>query len=353
MNIEKKRRFIINFVFYVILLGIAVLTFTYVIPILAPFVIGLAIALFLKPLILFITRKTGFDRKVVSGLVLLFFYLIAFALLTYAGAAVVIEGRAFAFRLPAFYRDNVELALNNIFSYFIRTFPDLEGFIIQSVENITASLGAFVQTLSENALRSISSLATTVSVFFIKTLFMFISSFFFVFDGDKIIAFLMRQLTDNGRRIVSHAKMNAKKILVNYTKAYLILISITFLELSVGLSLLRVHNAILFALLISFFDILPVLGAGGILIPWAVISLALGNFGFGIGLLVLYLIITVVRQSLEPNIIGDQIGLHPIVILFCVFLGGRFFGLLGIFILPITVTIIKRLNDDKIIALLK
>lgn len=353
MNIEKKRRFIINFVFYVIILGLAFLSFTYVIPTLAPFVAGLAIALVLKPLILFLTAKTGIDRKIIAGLVLILFYLMAFALLTSIGAAVVVQGREFAFRLPAFYRDNVEVALNNVFRYFIRTFPDLEGFIIQSVENITASLGAFVQTLSENALRGISSLATTVSVFFIKTLFMIISSFFFVFDGDRIMTFLMRQLTDNGRRIVTHSYMNGKKILVSYTKAYLILISITFVELSVGLSILRVPNAILFALLISFFDILPVLGAGGILIPWAVISLALGHVAFGFGILVLYVVITVVRQSLEPNIIGDQIGLHPIVILFCVFLGARFFGILGIFILPITVTIIKRLNDDKIIAVMK
>lgn len=353
MNIEKKRRFIINFIFYVIILGLAILSFTYIIPILAPFVAGLAIALLLKPLILFTTKKTGLDRKIISAPVLILFYLVAFALLTSAGAVVVIEGRAVAFRLPAFYRENVEVALNNVFSYFIRTFPDLEGFIIQSVENITLSLGTFVQTLSENALSSISSLATKVSVFFIKMLFMIISSFFFVFDGDKIMAFFMRQLTDNGRRIVTHACANAKRILVSYSKAYLILISITFFELSVGLSLLRVPNAVPLALLISFFDILPVLGAGGILIPWAVISLALGNLGFGVGMLVLYLIITVVRQSLEPNIIGDQIGLHPIVILFCVFLGGRFFGILGIFVLPITVTIIKRLNDDKIIALLK
>lgn len=353
MNIEKKRRFIINFIFYVIILGLAVLAFTYVIPILTPFVAGLVIALILRPLIQLLTLKTGLDRKPISAVVLILFYLIAFSLLTVAGAALVIQGRDIAFRLPGFYKDNVEVALNNVFSYFVRTFPDLEGFIIQSVENITASLGTFVQTLSENALSGISSLATTVSVFFIKMLFMIISSFFFVFDGDQIMAFFMRQLTDNGRRIVNHARMNAKRILVSYSKAYLILISITFLELSVGFSILRIPNAILLALMISVFDILPVLGAGGILIPWAVISLALGNFGLGAGLLVLYLIITVVRQSLEPNVVGEQIGLHPLVILFCVFLGGRFFGILGIFILPITVTIIKRLNDDRIIAVMK
>ena len=76
------------------------------------------------------------------------------------------------------------------------------------------------------------------------------------------------------------------------------------------------------AICIAIFDILPVAGSGGILIPWALVALVTGNVGQCIGLLVIYAIITVVRQYIEPKIVGNSLGVHPLVTL-----AGLYFGL--------------------------
>ena len=111
--------------------------------------------------------------------------------------------------------------------------------------------------------------------------------------------------------------------------------------------------ALLIALLTAIVDILPVLGTGTVRIPWAAAMLILGNFPLGIGLLILYAIITVVRQMLEPRVVGKQIGLYPLVTLVCMFVGTYLFGFVGLFGLPIIATVLVQLNQSGDIHLFK
>ena len=127
---------------------------------------------------------------------------------------------------------------------------------------------------------------------------------------------------------------------------------ITFVELVLGLSLINllginINHIIPIALLISFIDILPVLGVGAVLIPWALISMLNGHSALGIALLILYAIITVVRNILEPRLVGQRFGLHPIATLFAIYIGGKLFGVIGVFLLPLTIIIIKQLWNPK------
>lgn len=123
--------------------------------------------------------------------------------------------------------------------------------------------------------------------------------------------------------------------------------------MSIGLSILKISNSILIAALIAIIDILPILGTGGILLPWAIISIITGNIGLAIGLVSLYLLILIIRQVLEPKIVGNQIGLHPIVTLICMFVGAQLLGFIGLFLLPILVTILKKMNDEGVIRIFK
>jgi predicted PurR-regulated permease PerM len=110
-----------------------------------------------------------------------------------------------------------------------------------------------------------------------------------------------------------------------------------------------VDGAITVAAMIAVIDILPVLGTGGIVVPWIIIELIKGNMPFAFGLATLYLIITVVRNILEPKLVGKQIGLHPLVMLMCMYVGLKLFGFIGLFVLPVAVVIVKHLYDnDKI-----
>jgi len=124
---------------------------------------------------------------------------------------------------------------------------------------------------------------------------------------------------------------------------------VTFIELAVGLSLLSVDRAITIAALIAVIDILPVLGTGGVVVPWIIVELIKGNIPFAVGLVVLYLVIIIVRNILEPKLVGNQIGLHPLVMLMCMYVGLKIFGIIGIFVLPVAVVILNHLHDnDKI-----
>ena len=113
-------------------------------------------------------------------------------------------------------------------------------------------------------------------------------------------------------------------------KAYLILMAVTFSALSCGLWLLEVPNFFPVALLTSLLDLLPVIGIGFILIPWAVISLFQGNRLLGFGLLLLYLAINLLRSLLEPKLVGKSIGLPPLVTLLSIYAGLQLFGIAGL-----------------------
>ena len=97
-------------------------------------------------------------------------------------------------------------------------------------------------------------------------------------------------------------------------------------------------------------DIIPVLGTGTVLLPWAVYNLIFGNFGLGIGLLVIYGVITVIRQIIEPKLVANQAGLPAIVTIMAMFLGVRIFGAFGIILLPFTVIILKLLYDEGVFS---
>ena len=124
-------------------------------------------------------------------------------------------------------------------------------------------------------------------------------------------------------------------------------------DANTGLTVLKVPGAVLIAACIAVFDILPVLGTGGIMIPWAILSLITGDFFRGFGLLILYLVITVIRNIIEPKIVGHQVGLHPVVTLASMLAGLNLFGIIGLFGFPITLSLLKNLNDRGVIHIFK
>ena len=121
---------------------------------------------------------------------------------------------------------------------------------------------------------------------------------------------------------------------------------ITFVELSLGFLLIGQKNAILLGAIICVIDVLPVLGTGAVVIPWALISLFTGNIWKAIGLILIYIIITIVRNFLEPKVIGNQVGLHPLITLLSMFCGLKLLGIIGLFGFPLTLIVINDLYKN-------
>lgn len=134
--------------------------------------------------------------------------------------------------------------------------------------------------------------------------------------------------------------------------SYGLIFLITFLELWIGLSIIKIPYAMTIAIIIAVLDILPVLGTGSVLIPWGILAGLNGNFGMAVGIIVLYLVITVIRNIIEPKLVGKQVGLHPVLTLAGMLLGLKFAGFIGMLGVPFLLAFIKRLNDKGIIHLL-
>ncbi len=357
MNVEKKREFIINVIYFLIIGAIIYITIKYALWWFLPFVIGFGIAFMLKPLINMMTKKFKVNRKIVAGVTVLGFYATVGALFTVIIVKIFISLRDVFGRLPEVYVNSIEPIImqlsNNIDNWVIGLDPVLVDTIGDMISSIAESLGTIISSISSGVVAFISSTVTMVPSFFIMLIFTIISSFFFAMDYVKITGFITRQFSPKIRAILLDVKDYVVGTLFKFVKAYSIIISITFVELSIGLSILKVDNAITIALLIACVDVLPVLGTGGIVIPWIFIELFKGNIPLAIGLTVIYVVITVIRNIIEPKIVGQQIGLHPIIMLICMFVGVRLFGFLGLFLLPITVIIIKNLNDSGKIKIFK
>ncbi|MCF0148299.1 MAG: sporulation integral membrane protein YtvI [Clostridium sp.] len=357
MNVEKKREFIINVIYFLIIAAIIYITIKYALGWFLPFVLGFGIAFMLKPLINVVTKKLKINRKLVAGLTVLIFYATVGALFTLIIVKIFIALKEVFIQLPNVYRNSIEPVIfnisNNVDIWIIKLDPSLYQTIREMISSIAESLGTIISSISAGVVTFLSAAVSMVPSFFIMLIFTIISSFFFAMDYVKVTGFITKQFSPKMRSIFFEVKDYIVGTLFKFVKAYSIIMGITFLELAIGLSILRVENSITIALLIACVDILPVLGTGGIVIPWILIEIFKGNIPFAIGLSIVYIVITVIRNILEPKIVGKQVGLHPIIMLICIFIGARLFGFIGIFVLPIIVIILKNLNDSGKIKIIK
>lgn len=357
MNVEKKREFIINVLYTLIVMGMVFIAIKYGLVWFLPFVIGFTVAFLLKPIINFISQKTRISRKPIAALVVLIFYGTAGVLITLLCIKLSIALKDIFVKFPYIYTTNIEPAIFDLFKQTESIIGKLDPGMVRSIQDmagsLVSSLGNIVSKFSRGVITIVSSTVLYVPALFITIIFSIISSFFFAIDYPRITGFIIRQFPDKVKSIIFDIKHYIVGTIFKFIKAYSILLSITFVELSIGLSILNIEDPLVIAALISILDILPAIGTGGVLIPWAIIELIRDNVYVSIGLFIIYLIVLIVRNILEPKIVGQQIGLHPILMLICIFVGVKLFGFLGLFILPIIAIIIKSLNDSGKINIYK
>lgn len=354
---QKRRQFIINFLYFGIIFMLAFVLLKYGLPMVSPFAAGFVIACILRKPVLFLAGRLPLSQKAAAVLTVLLFYCTIGLLFFLTGLKAFSACRTFLFQLPELYTSHVEPALDSIYSGFEESFLHMDPSLLTALEELvlqfSQSLGQLVSSLSGIAMSCISGAASSLPGLFIGLLLLIISTFFIAADYESLTGFCLRQLSDKQRELFILIKEYVVGTLLVCIRSYALIMSITFAELSVGLTIIGVDHSVPIALLISIFDILPVLGTGGIMIPWIILEALTRNFSLSFALLVVYLFITVVRNILEPKIVGAQIGLHPIVTLSSMFVGTQMFGVIGLFGFPIGLSLLRYLNEKGMIQLFR
>lgn len=357
MDIEKKRSFMINFGYYFMITAMIFVMLKYALPFIAPFVIAFIIAYILNKPITFLAERCHINRTFMAVAVVVVFYSAIGILCVLLGVRLFVFIKELFSYLPHLYTTEIE-------PFIMQLFAPLEGYISKMdvsllpamdefSTNVVKSLGELISNFSMSMIGTISNYASSLPGLFIKILFTVISTFFLVIDYKKITGFLLHQLKNKHQLLIIEIKDYVVNTLLKCMLSYAFIMGITFAELSIGFGIIGIENAILVAFTIAIFDVLPVLGTGGIMIPWAIVAVLQKNYSLAIGLFVVYSVVTVVRNILEPKIVGSQVGLHPVVTLMSLFIGAQLFGVVGLFGLPITLSLLKDLNDKGTIHILK
>lgn len=359
MNIESRKKFIINTCYYILIVTLIYLGIKYLLPFLVPFLLGFAIAYMLKKPIQFCANKLHIPRKIAAITFVSIFYIIIGLLIACAGLGSVYGIQSFISELPALYAKYAEEIILNLtdrveeFIISVNNNQELVTMIEKTSGQLVSSVGSVIKNVSVALFGGVTDFATSIPGFFIKTVLMIISSFFIAIDLPKIMDFFNKQVGNKTSNLIKEVKEYLFGTVFVCLKSYLIIMTITFVELSIGLTIIGVKNSLIIAFLISIFDILPVLGTGGIMIPWSIIEFILGDIKMGILLLLVYLVVTVIRNIIEPKIVGKELGLHPLVTLVSMFIGVNIAGIVGLFGFPILLSLLVHLNNKGVVNIIK
>ena len=325
---EVRRKKIINIVYYAIVLGLAYLFLKYCFSMFAPFLIAFFIAVIVQKPTNFITRKTKIKKGITATILVLLLYLVIVALISLIGVKLVDGIKSLIAFIQSKLTD-IPTLIENIKNWSlnaIKFLPDgLETKATQSMipffdalkEKSASEIASFIVNKASNGEKfSIASLSTPLSGIwstakqipsaFVAVMIAIVSSCFMAVDYDRLVIFIKGQISEENEGKLSATKRIVFKSLGKLIKSYVLIICITGIEIFVGLNFLTLigiykdGNIVALSLIIAVLDILPVIGTGTFMVPWALYSLITGKVGLAIGLFVVYAIIYVVRQIIEP-----------------------------------------------------
>lgn len=326
----------------------------YAVSALMPFLLAAVISALVSPMSEWISKKTRIPKKLTSAVVLILLFSLISALLYLAISRLIGELGDLLARLS----EDPELIGNTLSSLVDRVTGNGSHFsFLQSVfeSESLKSLGIDLSGLLQNAVGSlISSLTSALPVAAISlikgipswilfVIVLLIAAYYFSSDGESVGHGISSVLPTKWRARLPLIKEKFKRTVTGYVKAYLLLMLLTFLEMMIGLTILGVEYAFIMAIVISVVDVLPILGAGTVLVPWAIFACLTSNTPLGVGLLILYAVTLIIRQIAEPRIVGSTLGIHPLATLASVYLGLRLIGFIGIFIGPMAAMLLREM----------
>lgn len=333
----------VNLIVYLMVILFLVLVFPQILKFFLPFLIGWFIALIANPLVKFLEKRVKIVRKHSSAIIIVL--VIGLIVLSIYGIIRFIASQAISFinDLPyifAIITDRLEQVGESLSGVFGVLPFDIQASLGQFIENIKIDINTFMA--SEEVSEATISFARSMVDYVLMILIVFLSAYFFIKDRDTII--------EKARDIIPESILEKYDMIVyyfkhalgGYFKAQFKIMFILIVIMYIGFKILGTKYALLLAILTGLLDVLPVFGTGFILWPWAIIEFILGNYLHSIILLIIYLVCQLVKNILQPKMVGDSIGLNPLATLLFMYIGYKFAGVFGMIIgVPVGLIIVN------------
>jgi len=342
---------------FLLVIGVVVLalySFYFLSSVTYPFLIGLIIAFMINPLVNFLEKKAKMPRVLAVFVALVIIFALFAGLVTLLVAEIVSGAAYLATVVPQhldtlidyiqdYFTAQIIPLYNQLTSVFNKLDAGQKDTIIANIQNFGTNIGTTVGTFFKNLFGSIPNVLSWFPNTATVLIFSLLATFFISKDWYRLSAMGAKLLPEKAKASGRTVFIDLKKALFGFIKAQATLISITTVIILIGLLILRVDYAITIALATGIVDIIPYLGTGAVFVPWIIYSAISGDPGLAIGLGVLYIIVLVQRQIMEPKILSSSIGLDPLATLIALFIGFKLIGFLGLIVGPVSLVIITTL----------
>ena len=319
---------------------------------LLPFLLASCFVTILEPWAERFRRAVGVTRSFAAVAVTTLTLLLVFSVLGALLFRLFTQLASLARSLPILAGDLPSL-WNGILDRLDLWYTGCPAFLRAALDALARRAPAVLGTLGEKALALLSSLASALPELLLFLITTVLAVFFTTLSYPDILAFLKRQLPLSWQPRCRKAALCFRTTVLGWLRSQLILAAVTFLILLLGFTLLSLDYALLLSALTALVDALPVLGAGTVLIPWALLSLLLGKHGTALTLALLYAAVTLTRSLLEPRLLAGQADLPPISALLAMYLGFRLLGIGGMLLMPFLLLLVKQLQDAGVLRIWK
>lgn len=349
----------LRFILVISIVIVSFLALFYLSKVTYPFIIGFLIAFMMNPLVNFFNTKARMPRVLAVIVSLLIIFALFAGLITLLVAEIVSGADYLAQVVPTHLETLIDYIEHLFASQIIPLYNQLSNMfdnlgtgqqntILENIENVGRTIGTTLGDFIQNFFEKIPNIFSWFPNAATVVIFSLLATFFISKDWYRLSARVGKLIPAKAKTSGKTVFSDLKKALFGFVKAQLTLISITTIIILVGLLILRVDYAITIALVTGLVDIIPYLGTGLIFVPWIIYEALIGEIPLAIGLGVLYVIVLVQRQVMEPKVLSSNIGLDPLATLIALFVGFKLIGFLGLIVGPVTLVIITTLHRANV-----
>lgn len=328
------------------------LTYTFVY--IYPFLIAILIAFLLHPIVNRMERYWKLNRAIATFIIMLCFFSFLLSILFLIVKRLLKESTILIENLPEQLR-NLKLFFSNIGQTYLvplyekleNTFPIIpssdEWELHQSIHFFIDEIGASSTFFLKNIVLTTSNVFSSLTYIGTITIFILLAVFMMTKDFNHLKYHFRNIVPNKMIRKMKQIGFHFKSSVFGFMKAQIIITFISSIIVLIGLSVFQVDNVLIITLTVLFVDFIPYAGIGFVFIPWIIYTFFTDQYVLTIQLAVLYTIIIIVRQLIEPRILASSVGIHPLITLMILFIGIQSLGIIGIILTPIVLIVISAI----------